>query len=156
MTSWASMYCHLARWQSSSPFFANPFRTLVETREWHKLLAAKNIRTDPAYQGSGEFKYKYWRWHGFLCRYLESDVTKKEGAEKEGILLVHGFGASGSQWTKSIQSLSKVLDSDSNVQCAAPDLIGFGQSEKPPITYCGYGWEGFMSDFIKEVASIYI
>ena len=33
-----------------------------------------------------------------------------------------------------------------------PDLLGFGQSEKPPITYSGYIWESYIGDFIKEVA----
>jgi pimeloyl-ACP methyl ester carboxylesterase len=138
------------------PLFKHPIKTLVETREWHKLLAAQNIRTDAKYRGKeGEtIKYKYWRWHGFLCRYLESDITENNAeAQKEGIVLVHGFGASSTQWTKAIRSLSNVLENyESYTQCLAPDLIGFGQSEKPPITYAGYTWEAYMSDFIKEIA----
>eukprot|EP00980_Cylindrotheca_fusiformis_P009683 scaffold2141_cov120-Cylindrotheca_fusiformis.AAC.18 len=139
------------------PFFQNPTQTLVETREWHKLLAARNMRMDAQYRGkeSGSFCYKYWRWQGFLCRYLESDITTSTGSvsRKEGVVLVHGFGASGTQWTKAIQSLSNTLEGyESHTQCLAPDLIGFGQSEKPPITYAGYTWEAHMSDFIKEVA----
>jgi pimeloyl-ACP methyl ester carboxylesterase len=88
-----------------------------------------------------------------LCRYAEADVTSNEAADKEGLLLVHGFGASGSQWIRSIHALSDTLDIDTNVQCLAPDLIGFGQSEKPPITYTGYCWEAYTGDFIKEVAT---
>jgi hypothetical protein len=138
--------------RSTNPFFPSSMRTLVETREWHKLLAARNIRTNPAYSGEASLNYKYWRWHGFLCRYAESSLTSNEKAEKEGILLIHGFGASGSQWAKSIHALQNSMDESTNVQCLAPDLIGFGQSEKPPITYCGYNWEVNMSDFIKEIA----
>ena len=137
--------------KSNNPFFPSPMKTLVETREWHKLLAARNIRCDPAYQGKGSsLNYKYWRWHGFLCRYAESArKPSNESTAKEGVLLIHGFGASGAQWSKSISALHTNND---NVQCLAPDLIGFGQSEKPPVTYCGYDWELNMNDFIKEIA----
>jgi hypothetical protein len=34
--------------------------------------------------------YKYWQWHGFLCRYTEADITSNDEAtedEKEGLLL---------------------------------------------------------------------
>jgi pimeloyl-ACP methyl ester carboxylesterase len=34
----------------------------------------------------------------------------------------------------------------------APDLIGFGQSEKPALSYTGYMWDSQMMDFAKEVA----
>jgi hypothetical protein len=140
--------------KSSSPFFANPFRTLVETREWHTLLAARNLRTTKSenQEDNSLLQYKYWRWQGFLCRYAQADVTENEKAEKEGIILIHGFGASSSQWSGTIKELSKVVDRNSKIQCMAPDLIGFGQSEKPPITYCGFTWEAYMGDFIKEVA----
>ena len=144
--------------KKTTPFSDNAIKTLVETREWHKLLAANNIRNNNAYQNQGDQKYNYFRWHGFLCRYLEADITKDSAAnkDKEGIILIHGFGASASQWSKAINSLSKVKDSsDSNTSqvCLAPDLIGFGQSEKPPITYSGYLWEAYVSDFIKEIVS---
>jgi hypothetical protein len=137
-----------------SLFFKSPFKTFMESYEWHKLFAARNIRTS---KNEGNIKYKYWRWHGLLCRYLESDLHPKSDSTlpKEGLLLIHGFGASGSQFIKLIGELSKVVDSgESNVQCLAPDLIGFGQAEKPPITYSGYGWESFTSDFIKEVVDV--
>jgi pimeloyl-ACP methyl ester carboxylesterase len=140
--------------KKESPFFASPLKTLVEGQEWHKLFAAKNMRTDLAYQGKGDgVQYRYWRYHGYLCRYAMSPlVEKQEGAQKEGVLLIHGFGASGSQWTKTMRALSDVLDVDSTTEGLAPDLLGFGHSEKPPITYAGYTWEAYIGDFIKEIA----
>jgi pimeloyl-ACP methyl ester carboxylesterase len=65
--------------------------------------------------------------------------------KKEGVMLVHGFGASSTQWEK----LIKVLEDN---EYLAPDLLGFGHSEKPPITYSGYIWEAYIGDFIKEIA----
>jgi hypothetical protein len=141
--------------QAQSPLFESPLRSLVETREWHKLLAAKQLLLASS---EGGMKYQYWRWHGFLSRYGEQTVVSgKSQGIKEGILFVHGFGASANQWQKQVDALSSALCrtegvSDSNIECLVPDLIGFGQSEKPPITYSGFTWESYTGDFIKEVA----
>jgi pimeloyl-ACP methyl ester carboxylesterase len=124
--------------------FPSVLRTISETREWHKILAARNICTDLSYQGQGGMQYSYFRWQGFLCRYAKAPSTK---AGKDGILLVHGFGASGSQWTKAFQEMEGKIDAG-----LAPDLIGFGHSEKPPLTYTQYLWQMYALTFIKEIA----
>ncbi|KAL3935527.1 MAG: hypothetical protein SGBAC_008970 [Bacillariaceae sp.] len=142
--------------KKGSFLFKSPIKTLVETREWHKLLAARNMQTDAQYQkgASTNFKYKYWRWHGFLCRYGEADLTETPNPGSEGVVLVHGFGASGAQLEKTIDCLAEELSGSSTVgKCVAPDIIGFGESEKPPITYTGYMWEAFLGDFLKDVAT---
>jgi pimeloyl-ACP methyl ester carboxylesterase len=142
--------------KTPTPFFVSPLRTLVETREWHQLFATKSLR-DSSKMNNG-MKYKYWRWHGFLCRYGEQTVAEGTStSDKQGILFVHGFGASGSQWQRSINALKALCTSDSppddsTLECLAPDLIGFGQSEKPPVTYSGFTWESYTNDFIKEIA----
>ena len=148
-------------------FFQSPLKTLVEGREWHKLLAAKNIQTRPEYQTSqpaknGETKYGYWRWHGFLCRYAQTPLTSDNSGNldstsiKDGLLFFHGFGASGAQWNKAYQELSTIVNGDpldsAVLEGLAPDLLGFGESEKPPISYSIYVWDSQCTDFIKEVA----
>ena len=149
-------------------FFQSPLKTLVEGREWHKLLAAKNIRTRSEYQTSqpannGETKYGYWRWHGFLCRYAQTPLSSDNSSSlnltrsKDGVLFFHGFGASGAQWNKAYQELSTIVSDDhplddSVLEGLAPDLLGFGESEKPPISYSIYVWDAQCTDFIKEVA----
>lgn len=140
------------------PFFTSPLRTLVEGHEWHNLLAARNMRTDPAYQGTADESttYQFWRWHGFLCRYTVTDFngasssSESDDDHDEGVLLIHGFGASGSQWNKAMQELAKT--STTATQGLAPDLIGFGHSEKPAISYTSYVWDAYSVDFGKEVA----
>lgn len=132
-------------------FFLSPLKRLVEGREWHRLLAAKNLRTDPAYQGQGEPIYKYWRYQGFLCRYAQTEFTENP-SRNEGILLIHGFGASGAQWNKAMQELCARQDETCASQGLAPDLIGFGQAEKPAISYTGYMWDSMVMDFVKEEA----
>ena len=124
--------------------FTSVLKTISETREWHKILAARNIGIDPSYQGKGNMQYNYFRWQGFLCRYAKTPVRE---TGQNGVLLVHGFGASGSQWTKAFQEMNGRVDAG-----LAPDLIGFGQAEKPPLTYTQYLWESYLMTFIKEIA----
>lgn len=133
--------------------FESPLRKLVEGQEWHRLLAARNILSDTAYQNEGKTVYRYWRYHGFLCRYAETDFDSipTSSDEREGILLVHGFGASGTQWNKAMHELSRLQTKAA--QGLAPDLIGFGQSEKPAISYTGYMWDSQVMVFCKEVAA---
>lgn len=63
------------------------------------------------------------------------------------ILLVHSLynGASSFEFSKIIKQLSK------NHTIFAIDLIGYGKSEKPKITYTAYLYVQLLHDFIKEV-----
>jgi pimeloyl-ACP methyl ester carboxylesterase len=129
----------------------------VEGQEWHRLLAARNIQSDPAYSGQGPTTYRYWRWHGYLCRYTVTNLFDETAPaatdtddHQEGIVLIHGFGASGTQWNKAMQELAKI--SPTARQGLAPDLIGFGQSEKPALSYTSYLWDSYSMDFVKEIA----
>ena len=143
-------------------------RNLVEAREWHRCFAAKNIRIRSVKHGQGQpslgdTKASYWRWHGFLCRYEEAVIAEGKDADvgggdtkKEGMVFVHGFGASGSQWSKAIKSLShslpKELVGNDTYEVVAPDLLGFGESEKPQLSYTQYLWESYVSSFVKEIS----
>lgn len=140
-------------WSSSNyqgTFFDSPLKRVVEGREWHRLLAAHHMRTDEAYQEAGLTKYRYWRYHGYLCRYAVTDFDVPVSTNKEGLLLVHGFGASGAQWNKAMHEFKQ--QGTSLVQGLAPDLIGFGEAEKPPISYTGYLWDSYAMAFVKNIA----
>jgi pimeloyl-ACP methyl ester carboxylesterase len=146
-------------WHTSTQdgfLFPSPLKRAVEAREWHRLLAARSVQVDPAYQGQGETIYKYWRYQGFLVRYAETSFasadSRDSGSEnREGVLLVHGFGASGSQWNKAMHHLKEVCAGQA-CQALAPDLLGFGHSEKPSLSYTAYLWDSMVGDFVKEVA----
>mmetsp|Transcript_26010 Transcript_26010/g.64209 ORF Transcript_26010/g.64209 Transcript_26010/m.64209 type:complete len:754 (-) Transcript_26010:71-2332(-) len=112
----------------------------VEMREWHTLLADYDIETDSHREDGSYFQYKYYRWHGYLIRYAEGG---KEDAPP--ILFVHGFGASADQWHKCMRELSP------DYKVFAIDLIGFGHSEKPPVSYSQFMWEDLVRDFSLEV-----
>lgn len=169
-------------WHTSSyesAIFVSPLKRLVEGREWHRLLAARNILTEEAYRNdttkSGDITksatmsstyYRYWRYHGFLCRYAVTDFHESSSTtilseeDKEGVVLVHGFGASGSQWNKAMMELKLCVAASTKAgpstttasQGLAPDLIGFGEAEKPALSYSGYMWDSQVLDFVKERA----
>lgn len=142
-------------YESPQFLFAHSAQTLVEGREWHRLLAARNVLVEETYQvaSPAKTKYQYWRYHGFLCRYAVTDMKAETGSAKEGIILVHGFGASGAQWNKVMDALSSDADEETVfLQGLAPDLLGFGESEKPAVSYTAYMWDSMVGDFIKERA----
>lgn len=60
---------------------------------------------------------------GHKVRYLE------EGKSGKTILLIHGLGGSAERWLKIIPSLSP------KYRVIAPDMIGFGYSDKPSLDY---------------------
>jgi len=147
--------------QSSMIAFVPPVQRMVEVREWHNLLAARNMACEPeAYavdqreKNDNSVYYRYWRYQGFLCRYAVKPMTEKD-EKKDGMLLVHGFGASGTQWNKAMDSMEQEQKNQETQQFdegLAPDLLGFGQAEKPAISYTGYLWDSQVLDFVKECA----
>ena len=103
---------------------------------------------------------------GHNVRYAVSRVdargAKEEGKEGAGeedevptLLLVHGFGASSDQWSKCFEALSELTITDKKLQNGfrvfALDLLGFGHSEKPSVTYTQYLWQDQVRDFALEV-----
>ena len=118
----------------------------MESREWHQVILANSKQ-------SSKQTYKYWKWHGFTCRYLTNSVEQQPGEEEAldetdtndpSLVWVHGFGASCAQIEPCLEYLS-------SQKLYAPDLLGFGQNEKPPITYTQYLWSMFVSNFIQTI-----
>ncbi len=64
----------------------------------------------------------------------------KAGSSKRSMILIHGLGASAERWEQVVPQLSK------NFTVFVPDLIGFGQSDKPNVDYT----TEFFSDFVKS------
>lgn len=85
-------------------------------------------------------KEHIYRWKFGNIRYTESGNGKP-------LLLIHGIGLGCGlhEWNKNIDSLSK------NYRVYALDMIGFGYSDKPGISYSPYLYIKLINDFIKEV-----
>ena len=72
-------------------------------------------------------------------RYLE------EGESSKNVVLVHGLGASAERWEYVIPHLSK------KYHVVAPDLIGFGYSDKPSVDYTAELFTKFLFDFLNSI-----
>lgn len=71
---------------------------------------------------------------GHTVRYLDS------GSDKQPVILLHGLGGCSDKWTSVIDKLSVLY------RVVAPDIIGYGQSDKPVVNYT----PGYMVSFVKK------
>lgn len=81
-----------------------------------------------------------WQWRGWRLRYVftqNPDLPKDAPA----ILLLHGFGAAVGHWRHNYQELSR------HYRVYALDLLGFGNSQKPPTYYGAEVWVEQVFDF---------
>lgn len=88
---------------------------------------------------ASETKRTYWTWRGYQIHYVQ------KGQQGPSLLLVHGFGASTDHWRKTIAGLYQ------NYRVWAIDLLGFGRSAKPKLTYTGELWRDQLRDFCRQV-----
>jgi pimeloyl-ACP methyl ester carboxylesterase len=65
---------------------------------------------------------------GYRLHYFEAPST--DGVSGTPLLLVHGLGARGEDWAKMIPALAA-----QGFHVYAPDLLGYGRSQKPDVTY---------------------
>ncbi len=73
---------------------------------------------------TGKYELRFWQWRGWRMRY-----SFCRGAGNLPVLCVHGFGASAEHWRDNLPDLASLGTA------YAVDLIGFGQSQKPPTRY---------------------
>lgn len=124
-------------------------REALEAREWHRILASRDNRLDALRDDVEEFQFRYWRWKGFLVRYAlnagarSAADTPRPGEQRPALVLVHGFGASADQWNHLMGRLP-------HYDVWAIDLLGFGHSEKPTLSYTQFLWEDVVRDFVLE------
>ncbi|MEO0802821.1 MAG: alpha/beta fold hydrolase [Cyanobacteria bacterium J06642_2] len=84
----------------------------------------------------------YWNWRDRAIFYVRSG---SERSPYPPLLCVHGFGASTDHWRKNIADLSR------DFEVWAIDLLGFGRSAKPDLTYSGELWCEQLHDFVRDV-----
>lgn len=129
---------------------ARPAEVELATRRlWH--LHLKNGGSASATMAAlapgtfSTFKVRWTEWNGALVRYAHSADRSGEKGKKPALLLVHGFGASLDQWRHQFDALGGRYD------VFALDLPGFGQSEKPALSYHQYYWRDAVVDFARHV-----
>lgn len=77
---------------------------------------------------------------GCRVRYLEEGFSNKQH-----ILCLHGLGASADRWAKILPLLSK------EYHVVAPDIVGFGYSDKPEVYYTIDFFVNFVNKFAKKL-----
>ena len=85
-----------------------------------------------------------YRWRGMDVAYTEAG-----DADDPDLVLLHGLNAAGSsgEWRKVFDRLSE------EYHVVAPDLPGFGRSDRPAIRYSAAFYEEFVADFLAEFAA---
>jgi pimeloyl-ACP methyl ester carboxylesterase len=79
-----------------------------------------------------------WTWNGHSIAYTVM-------GEGQPLVLIHGFGASIGHWRKNIPVLA-----EAGHRVYALDLLGFGDSDQPPIDYTLDLWQALLKDFWAE------
>ncbi|MEF8807390.1 alpha/beta fold hydrolase [Natronomonas sp.] len=83
-----------------------------------------------------------YRWRGFDVAYTEAgDPTDPD------LLLVHGINAAGS--SHEFRYVADALSDEYHV--LAPDLPGFGHSDRPPLLYSDALYATFIRDFVEDL-----
>jgi len=79
-----------------------------------------------------------WRWQSYDIRYTKLGTGQP-------LILLHGFGASIGHWRNNIPVLVQ-----EGYQVYALDLLGFGGSDKPAVSYSMDLWQALVRDFWHE------
>ncbi len=78
--------------------------------------------------------------NGYATRYLEYGPC-----DGKVLVLLHGIGASAERWSRVIPTLAKYF------RVIAPDIIGFGYSDKPTVEYTMDFFVDFLSGFLDSL-----
>jgi len=84
-----------------------------------------------------------YRWRGFDIAYTEAGDP-----DSPDLVLFHGINAAGS--SHEFRYVVDALAEEYHV--IAPDLPGFGHSDRPPLLYSGALYVAFVRDFLRDCA----
>ena len=101
------------------------------------LIAAGTFYWNPLWVNDQIIRYHLWRAEvqseyvdagGYRLHYFEA--TPPDGAPGTPLVLIHGLGSRGEDWSPMIPSLAAA-----GFHVYVPDLLGFGRSAKPDVPY---------------------
>jgi pimeloyl-ACP methyl ester carboxylesterase len=84
-----------------------------------------------------------YRWRGFDVAYTEAG-----NPDNPDVVVLHGIHAAAS--SREFEGVLDALAEDYHV--LAPDLPGFGSSDRPPVAYTSALYEAFVADFLADRA----
>ncbi|AHG03467.1 alpha/beta hydrolase [Halobacterium sp. DL1] len=112
---------------------------LALTEAANRALSARSGPLEPALVGN----QRTYRWRGFDVEYTEAGDPSDPD-----VVCLHGVHAAAS--AKEYDGIFGPLVEDYHV--VAPDLPGFGRSDRPPVAYTSSLYEAFVADFLADVA----
>lgn len=104
----------------------------------NRVLASRAGDLEPPLDG----EQGTYRWRGFDISYTEAGSP-----DDPDLLLLHGINASASSYE--FRDIFENLAADYHV--IAPDLPGFGRSDRPPLLYSGTLYTTFVADFARDL-----
>ena len=101
------------------------------------LAIAAAFWMHPLWFSDQAIRFGLWR-AGVQSRSIEVDghrihyfeTTPTDGSARTPVLLIHGLGARGEDWSPILRSLGRA-----GYHVYAPDLLGYGRSDKPNVNY---------------------
>ncbi len=121
------------------------------------LLVAGTFFLQPLWVNDNVIHYRLWRQHvrsesikvdGRRVHYFEAMPSTAPSAMGAGrvLVLVHGLGSRGEDWSPLIPSLSAA-----GFHVYAPDLLGYGRSAKPDVDYSITLQEQLVANFLHAL-----
>jgi pimeloyl-ACP methyl ester carboxylesterase len=105
----------------------------------NRAIAARAGEFEPVLSGRTET----YRWRGFDVAYTEAGDP-----DDTDMVLLHGINAAAS--SHEYEAVFNELAADYHV--IAPDLPGFGHSDRPPLIYSASLYTTFVRDFLDDMA----
>lgn len=105
----------------------------------NRVLQSRAGSFEPFLQGI----QRTYRWRGFDIEYTEAGDP-----DDPDLVLLHGINAAASN--HEFHAIFETLAADYHV--LAPDLPGYGHSDRPPLLYSGSLLTTFVSDFLDDEA----
>src|ERR1035441_8514180 len=114
------------------------------------LIAGGVFYWNPLWVHDQQIRYGLWR-AGVRSEYVEAgghqlhyfEAAPPDGSAGIPLVLVHGLGSRGEDWGPMIPTLAA-----NGFHVYAPDLLGYGRSERPDVAYSVGLEEGVVVDFV--------
>jgi pimeloyl-ACP methyl ester carboxylesterase len=116
-------------------------------------IIAGTFYYDPIWVNEQHIRYRLWREgahsnnvlvDGHRIHYFESEPP--DGSPRTPLVLIHGLGDRAEAWAPQIATLTAA-----GFHVYAPDLLGYGRSDKPDITYSIPVEVSTITDFMHAV-----
>ena len=126
-----AVYKYTQRFRMTAPSLHSPSSPAAQTANSLDISTLASDEARPLYTG----EKLTWNWRGYDIKYVAC-------GEGQPIVLLHGFGASIGHWRKNIPVLAAA-----GYRVYALDLMGFGDSDKPDLSYTLEFWVKLIHDF---------